>query len=115
MICFLAGPFFRGALGKSLFISWLVGAVLVFAGLAYMGMYGESALKDGELIFTYATLILAPPASFVLPLFSRTTSGFGFMAVVPSSLMGWGVCVLFGMLQWGFVCWSVSRIRHRFK
>lgn len=97
MGCFLIGQFCKGPLSKLLFVNWLFGAILVFAGLIYIGIHGASALKDGELVFTYAMLMIAPPASFVLPFFSNTISGFDFISVALRALIGWGACLLAGM------------------
>jgi hypothetical protein len=99
--------------GKKYLSGWLLGEVLVLLGLVVFAMKGGNAPKDGELIFTYAMLISAPPASFLLPLAPSLSEGHVLNDVLLRSLIGWCFCVAMGIVQWIVVRWLMRRLRSR--
>lgn len=111
--CFAVGQVAAKDDVKRHFSNWLLGAVLVLLGLVVFAMRGGDAPKDGELIFTYAMLLTAPPASFALPLAPSTSTGHALSDVLLRSLIGWFFCVAMGVMQWIAVRWLVRRLRNR--
>jgi hypothetical protein len=97
--------------GKKHLSNWLLGEVLVLLGLVVFAMKGGGAPKDGELIFTYAMLLSAPPASFVLPLAPSPSTGNALNDVLLRSLIGWSFCVAMGVTQWMAVRGLVRKLR----
>lgn len=112
--CFVFGQVMAKDDVKIHFSNWLIGAVLVLFGLVVFAMKGGDAPKDGELIFTYAMLLTAPPASFVLPLAPSISTGHALNDVLLRSLIGWLFCVAMGLIQWIAVRWLLRRLRTRF-
>lgn len=111
--CFVAGQGTEKKDVKRHLSNWLLGEILVLLGLVVFAMRGGDAPKDGELIFTYAMLMTAPPASFVLPLSPSTGAGHALNDVLLRSLTGWFLCVAMGIFQWIAVRWLVRRFRNR--
>jgi hypothetical protein len=109
--CFVVGQVTAKNNGNRYLSDWLLGAVLVFLGLVVFAMRGGDAPKDGEQIFTYAMLLAAPPASFVLPLAPSPSTGHALGDVLLRSVIGWSFCVAMGVIQWISVRWLMRRLR----
>lgn len=112
--CFVVGQVSAKGNVKRHFSNWLLGVALVLLGLVVFAMKGGDAPKDGELIFTYAMLLTAPPASFVLPLTTSIGTGHMLNDVLLRSLVGWCVCVATGAIQWSAVRWLMRKLRGRY-
>ncbi|MDM0037172.1 hypothetical protein QTI33_33930 [Variovorax sp. J22P271] len=110
--CFFVGQFTRSGNWKWLYVSWLFGAILVLLGFIIFSTRGTDAPKTGEVIFTYAMLIIAPPASFALPLIPSSTIGHEFFDVIFRSILAWAFCMIAGTIQWLMVRALVLHIRN---
>lgn len=110
---FLAGQIKAGVERRRQFVSWLLGALLVFLGLVVFAARGGDASKDGELIFTYAMLLVAPPASLLLPFSPLNSTGHALNDVLLRSLSGWIFCIVLGVIQWFAVRWLSAKLRNR--
>jgi hypothetical protein len=111
--CFVVGQVTAKDGGKKHLSNWLLGELLVLLGLVVFAIQGGDAPKDGELIFTYAMLLSAPPASFVLPLAPSPSTGHALNDVLLRSLIGWCFCVGMGVTQWMAVRWLMRKLRSR--
>lgn len=100
-----------------LYIYWIVGKALIFAGLLAFAVKGADAPKDGELVFTYAMLISSPPSSLLFPLLleffpllPEFSKGHDFDTVVARSAAAWIMVFFLGNLQWIIVRWVTKKI-----
>jgi hypothetical protein len=109
--CFVVGQFTVKNDVKWHLSHWFLGAVLVLLGLFVFARKGGDAPKEAELIFTYAMLLIAPPASFVLPLVPSNSVGHALNDVMFRSMVGWLICLAAGGLQWTTVRWLMRRFR----
>ena len=109
--CFVVGQITAKDGGKKHLSGWLLGEVLILLGLVVFAMKGGDAPKDGELVFTYAMLLSAPLASFVLPLTPSPSTGHALNDVLLRSLIGWCFCVAMGVIQWIAVRWLMRKLR----
>lgn len=113
MGCFLVGQVSAKDDVKRHSLNWLLGAALVFAGLVVFAAKGGDAPKVGELIFTYAMLLIAPPASLALPWISLIGAGHEMPDVLLRSMVVWLFCVGAGAVQWVGIRWMVQKLRNR--
>ena len=102
-VCFIYGQVSTRVAAKRVFALWAIGMLLVLLGLLAFAAKGGDAPKDGELIFTYAMIISAPPASLLLPLVSSSTAGHSFGDVMARAVVTWIFVVACGWLQWWMV------------
>ncbi len=115
LACLLVGPWLDG---KRQFIAkrdWLIGALLVlFISIVFASLGAEQA-KTGELIFTYAVLIISLPASLALPFVAMMVEPFLAGNVLMRIITGWAVCVVLGWLEWQALSWLYKTVRQRIK
>ncbi len=104
----IEGPGRIAALGL-----WGIGTVMILMITLAFSLLGFEQAKIGELIFTYAVLIMALPCSLVLP-FAEIwlDSLFGSSATV-RIIEAWFICVAVGFLEWKVLGWLCVRIRRR--
>lgn len=91
---------------------WGIGAVIILLITLAFSLLGFEQAKIGELIFTYAALIMALPISLVLP-FAEIwlDSSFG-NSVTVRIIEAWFICVTAGLLEWkvlGLLCVRIRR------
>ncbi len=106
----IEGPGKAAALGL-----WGIGAVLILMITLVFSLLGFEQAKIGELIFTYAVLVMALPSSLVLPFAEiRLDSSFGDSVTV-RIIEAWLICVTAGWLEWMVLGWLCVRIRRRMR
>jgi hypothetical protein len=99
--CILVGPWLASDKRTAAFRNWLVGAtVTLIIVLAFSSMGAEQA-KTGELIFTYALLALALPASLILPFVINWTEFLMRDSVFLRLVFAWIITIMAGGIQWG--------------
>ena len=113
LACLVTGPWFEGQSRKSAFRSWCVGAVLILLITVAFSMLGPEQAKTGELIFTYAAMIMALPSSFVLPLAATWLEPLLGSSLLVRIIGTWSVCVATGWLEWNALSWLYARVRPR--
>ncbi len=111
--CFFVGQFTARSDVQWFLLNWVLGAGLVLLGLFAFAMKGGEAPKEGELIFTYAMLLIAPPASFVLPFVPSNSVGYALNDVMSRSMVVWVSCLGAGGIQWTIVRWLMLHFRGR--
>ena len=109
--CFIVGQFSAKSDVKWFLSHWFLGAGLVLVGLFVFALKGGDAPKEGELIFTYAMLLIAPPASFVLPFIPSNSVGFLLNDVMLRSIVAWLSCLSAAGIQWTIVRWLMQHFR----
>jgi hypothetical protein len=111
LTCLLVGPWLDGGRKFIAARDWLIGALLVlFISIAFASLGADQA-KTGELIFTYAILVMSLPASLALPfvemLIEPLFAGNVFMRIIS----GWAVCVVSGWFEWQALSWLYKTVR----
>lgn len=115
LACLLVGPWLEGKRKFTAIRDWLIGALLVlFISFAFASLGVEQA-KTGELIFTYAALIISLPASLALPFVAMMVEPFFAGNVFMRIITGWAVCVVLGWLEWQVLSWLYKTVRQRIK
>ena len=115
LACLLVGPWLEGKRKFTAIRDWLIGALLVlFISIAFASLGAEQA-KTGELIFTYAALIISLPASLALPFVAMMVEPFFAGNVFMRIITGWAVCVVSGWLEWQVLSWLYKTVRQRIK
>ena len=110
-VCLLAGPWFALENRSIALKNWAIGATLVLLiSIAFASMGAEQA-KTGELIFTYAVLIIAVPFSIVLPFVTMWLSPLLDDRVILRIVFAWVICVAAGWLEWQTLSWLRVKIR----
>lgn len=113
--CLLVGPWLQGERSLIARRDWFVGALLVLLISIAFARLGADQAKTGELIFTYAALILALPGSLLLPLVAASIepllAGSVFMRIIST----WVVCIVLGGLEWMALCWLYASVRQRIR
>ena len=111
VLCLLVGPWLTWGSRISALRNWFVGAGLVLAISLGFSSLGAEQAKTGEIVFTYAVLLLAAPASLVLPVAITWVTPLLPGEAVWRMLFAWVLCVGIGWLQWCFSNWVYSRLR----
>lgn len=109
-VCFVVGQISIRLDAKRVFAYWVMGMLLILSGFVAFAAKGEAAPKAGELIFTYAMLISAPPVSLLLPFVPSFNTGHAFGEVVTRAVVTWIFVVGCGGLQWAIVRALVRKI-----
>lgn len=113
--CLLVGPWQQGTRNAAAAKCWFVGALLVLLISIAFALLGTVQAKTGELLFSYAVLILAFPGSLLLPvaamLIEPMATGNVFLRIVTT----WLVCLGLGWLEWKALCWFYASIRQRIR
>ncbi len=113
LACLVIGPWLGGASTFSALKAWFVGASLVLEISIAFSLLGADQAKTGELIFTYAAMIMALPSSLVLPIFATWLEPVLGGNVIIRIISAWIVCVAAGWLEWRALGWVYARIRQR--
>lgn len=113
LVCLLVGPWMEGNRKLVAARAWLVGALLTLLISIAFGSLGPDQAKTGELIFTYAALIMALPASLVLPFVLLSMEALAPQNVIMRIVASWAVCVAAGWLEWIALTWLCSTIHQR--
>ena len=92
--CLVVGPWLNYPQQKSAFTGWFLGALWILIVTLIFVSLGEGQAKDGEVVFTYALLILSFPSSLILPFVSLD------QGVLIRILASWLTCVCMGYLEW---------------
>jgi len=111
--CLLVGPWLAPERRKMAFKNWLIGGVLILGVTLIFSSIGDAQAKTGELIFTYAALVLAFPSSLVLP-FTVTwigplISNTAWIREVVVLI----VCVAAGGAEWWVLNWLREKVAQR--
>jgi hypothetical protein len=113
VVCLLVGPWLNGERKTLALRAWFVGAALVLAiALAFSSLGSEQA-KTGELIFTYAALLMSLPFSLLMPVVMNCAEPLVRDSIVLRLTATWVVCVLAGGIGWSVLCWVSSRAHRR--
>lgn len=100
MGCLLIGPFVSASGQRRALGNWLASAGLVLTMALMFYSRGAEQAKDGELIATYACLLMSFPASLTLPFAmdwgEPLLQGRRFLAL----FVMWGFCVAAGGILW---------------
>lgn len=110
-VCFIAGQVSSRLDAKRVFSYWAIGMLLILLGLVAFAAKGGDAPKEGELVFTYAMLVSAPPVSLLIPFVPSSTMGHEFGDVVARTVVIWIFVAGVGSLQWAIVRTLVRKIR----
>lgn len=113
--CLLVGPWMQGGRRARAARNWLIGALLVLLISLGFSLLGADQAKTGEVIFTYATLVLVLPASLVLPLVETLASPLLGSNVLVRILSAWGICLALAWFEWIALSWLCRSIRQRVK
>lgn len=111
--CLLIGPWLEGRRKFVAARDWFVGALLILLITLGFGALGVEQAKTGELIFTYAVLIMLFPASLVLPFVTMSIEPMLNSNVFLRIISGWTVCIALGWLEWKALSWLLTIIRQR--
>lgn len=101
----LCGPFFNEKGRRIAAINFTTGSFLILLITILFSLLGESQEKTGELIFTYAELILSFPASLSGPIISTwfepiLRNNFGLRITC-----SWVVGIAIAAIQWRILRW----------
>lgn len=113
LMCLVVGPWLGGAARVSALKAWFIGASLILGISIAFSLLGADQAKTGELIFTYAVMLMALPSSLVLPLLAAWLEPVLGGAVIARIIGAWIVCVAAGWLEWRTLEWIYAGIRQR--
>lgn len=113
--CLLVGPWLEGGRRFVAARDWFVGASLVLLISIAFGSLGADQAKTGELIFTYAALVMAMPASLVLPFVEMLVEPLFAGSVLMRIISAWVVCIASGWLEWKALSWLYTTVRQRLR
>ena len=113
LMCLVVGPGLGGAGRFSASTAWFIGASLVLGISIAFSLLGPDQAKAGELIFTYAAMIMALPSSLILPLLATWLEPMPEGTVISRMIVAWIVCVAAGWLEWRSLEWAYACIRRR--
>lgn len=114
LACLLIGPWLEGRRRFIAARDWLIGALLVLFISTAFALIGADQAKTGELIFTYAALIMGMPASLALPFVEMGVTPLFAGNVFVRIIIAWMVCVAAGWVEWKALSWVYTAIRQRF-
>lgn len=100
LLYLLVGPWLSKAGKKAAFGCWIVGALIILLIGIFFIQLGREQARDGELLFTYAILIMSFPASLLLPFAVMLTERIISGDIIQRVAFSWIICVLAGALQW---------------
>lgn len=113
LVRLVAGPWLEPARMFSAMRDWFVGASGVLVITIAFSLLGADQAKTGELIFTYALMIMAFPSSLVLPFVTPWLEPLLGGSVVIRIVGAWIVCVAAGWLEWQLLRWLYANIQQR--
>lgn len=105
LICLLAGPFSSKEIRRIAQVNWAIGSILILLITFIFSLLGEEQEKAGELIFSYAVLILAFPLSIIYPVISNWLEPILRDSFILRLICGWTVAIVAGALQWHAISW----------
>ncbi len=115
LACLVVGPWLEGARRSAALRAWLVGALLILVVSIAFSLLGAEQAKTGELIFTYAAMIVALPSSLLLPFVGTWLAPLLGDSVITRIVAAWIVCVAAGWLEWKALGWLYARVRRRMR
>lgn len=109
--CLVVGAGSQGVSRVVAFRLWGVGAGLILLiAVAFVSLGPEQA-KVGELVFTYAAMLMALPLSLVLPFAVIWLEPLLSDSVLVRIVGTWIVCVAAGWFEWSALSWLYARVR----
>lgn len=111
LTCLVVGPWFEGVRRPAAFQAWFVGTLLILAISIAFSQLGADQAKTGELIFTYAAMIMALPSSLVLPFAGNWLALLIGDSVLARIVGAWMICIAAGWLEWKVLGWLYARVR----
>lgn len=115
LACLVVGPWLGNTSTFSGLKAWFVGASLVLGISTAFSLLGADQAKTGELIFTYAAMIMALPSSLILPFLATWLGSVLGDNVIIRIISTWIVCVAAGWLEWRVLGWVYAGIRQRMR
>ncbi|MEF9386000.1 hypothetical protein V4890_10275 [Ralstonia solanacearum species complex bacterium KE056] len=113
VVCLLVGPWLDAARQRLAVRAWFAGTGLVLVITAVFSSIGSEQAKTGELVFTYAGLLMSLPSSLVLPFVMNWAEPLLRDSFVLRLLVTWGICVLAGWFNWWLLSWLRRTIGRR--
>jgi len=100
LMCLVVGPWMEGARKTAALRAWFVGALSILIVSTAFSLLGVDQAKTGELVFTYAAVIMALPGSLVLPFVATWLEPLLGGSIIIRIIGSWIVCVAAGWFQW---------------
>lgn len=113
LMCLVVGPWFGDVYRAAALRGWFVGALLILVVSMAFSLLGADQAKTGELIFTYAAIIVALPSSLVLPFVETWLSPLFGDNVIVRIVGAWLVCIVLGWLEWLALGWLYAQVKQR--
>ena len=113
LACLVAGQWLEDARRPAALRAWFVGAFSILVVSIAFSLLGAEQAKTGELIFTYAAMIMALPSSLLLPFVGTWLAPLLDGGVIVRIVVAWIVCVAAGLLQWRLLGWLHAMVRRR--
>ena len=112
LVSLVVGPWLKGVRKVAALRAWTIGAVLILIVSIAFSLLGADQAKTGELIFTYAAMIMALPGSLVLPLVATWIEPLLGGGVITRIIGAWAVCAAAGWLEWRWCepAWHCRRL-----
>ncbi|WP_417069876.1 hypothetical protein [Niveibacterium terrae] len=98
--CLLVGPWLAKERQIAALRNWFLGTLVILGVTLGFASLGVEQAKTGELVFTYAALLMAFPSSMVLPFAETLAEPLRRTGLMPGLLFAWFVCVTVGRIQW---------------
>lgn len=115
LACLVVGPWLEDARRSAALTTWLVGASLILVISIAFSSLGTDQAKTGELIFTYAAMIMGLPSSLLLPFVGAWLPSLLGDSVITRIIAAWIVCVAMGWLEWKALGWVCTRVRRHMR
>jgi uncharacterized membrane protein len=113
LMCLVVGPWLEGKRKAAALRAWFVGAALILIVSTTFSLLGADQAKAGEIIFTYAVVVMALPSSLVLPFAETWLEPVMGGNVIARIIGAWIICIGAGWLQWKALGWLYASIQER--
>lgn len=105
LACLVVGPWLESERKSAVLRAWFIGVLLVLGISIAFSARGTEQAKAGELVFTYAAMIMALPGSLILPVtvtwLEPLLGGYIFMRIFSM----WVICTVVGYVEWKTLEW----------
>ena len=115
LVNLIAGPWQKGMYKVAALRAWTVGSVLILIISIAFSLLGVDQAKTGELVFTYAAMIMSFPGSLVLPLAATWTERMFETHVIGRIFGAWALCAAAGWVEWTALGWLYARIQQQMR
>lgn len=115
LACLFVGPWLEYPRRSIARRAWAIGSLLILIVSLAFSLLGADQARTGEVIFTYAAMIMALPSSLLLPFVEAWLAPMLGDFVIARIASAWTFCVVGGWLEWKVLEWLYDKIKRRLR